>query len=524
MKKQTDIGEKTNIVLITTDQQRFDTIGAYGFDFAKTPNLDTLANDCTMYSQAYSPNPACVPARHNIITGLPCRYHTFAKNYFENETQIPYDIPTFPHILSDQGYDTIAIGKMHFSPTRRSNGFNKLYLMEEIPRYRDDDEYAQYLEQQDLGNIQSLHGVRHLLYMYPQQSLIPEMHHGSKWVANKTIEAIRLNRGTRPFMLWSSFIEPHPPFDVPEEFSHLYDDVDLPDMYESDTPVGAIAEENKTIAQGMTQEQLRRAKQLYYCAVSYVDHQVGRIIKELKSAGLYDDTMIIFTSDHGEMLGDNGTFQKFLPYDASTHVPMMVKFPKNRKGTVPEDSFVDLNDLLPTILDVAGCPYPAEYHLPGESLLAPNPEKDRSLQYVEYQMEEQRWVSLRTHEYKYNYYYGGGKEELFHLSEDAREQRNLLADKNQEARSIADMLRKKLIELEYAQGLPGGVENGDFVIRKNYEPSMYAERNFPIFPSHLSAEESRNMIGLVDEMIMATKNEPTVHLNDFNLTELPGVQ
>ncbi len=304
---------RPNILLITTDQQRFDTINAAGYSYAITPSLDALAADGIIYRNAYSPNPACIPARHNILTGLTARFHTFSKNYFNNETQIPEGIPTFPRILSDAGYDTAAVGKMHFSPARRSNGFNHLLTMEEIPYYLEDDDYLQYLGNENIP-VLSPHGVRHCLYMRPQESIVPERNHGSRWVADRSIEYIKTNHGTRPFMLWSSFIEPHPPFDVPPEYARLYDNVPLPRPYSSITETSVNAEECRAIIEDMTEEEIRRSRELYYAAIAYADSQIGRIIGALKEEGLYDNTLIIFTSDHGEMLGDNGTWQKFQAY------------------------------------------------------------------------------------------------------------------------------------------------------------------------------------------------------------------
>ena len=170
---------RPNILLITTDQQRYDTIHAAGFDYMITPNLDRLAAEGCIYTNAYSPNPVCLPARHNLITGLSARYHSFDDNYFDDSHQIPYHLPTFAQMLSDNGYDTIAIGKMHFQPYRRHNGFNRLLLMDEIPRFREDDDYAIYLKNNGYDYLQSLHGVRHMLYMQPQQSLVAEKDHGS---------------------------------------------------------------------------------------------------------------------------------------------------------------------------------------------------------------------------------------------------------------------------------------------------------------------------------------------------------
>lgn len=512
-----------HIILITTDQQRYDTLGCAGFPFAKTPCIDRLAKDGTVYSQAYSPNPACIPARANIITGLPCRYHTFTHNYFHNETQIPLGLPTFPRLLSDHGWNTVAIGKMHFSPARRSNGFDRMELMEEIPQYREDDEYLEFLKRQGWGNVQSVHGVRHYLYMQPQQSLIPETYHGSTWVADQSIAALRENHGTRPLMLWSSFIQPHPPFDVPHSWAHLYDDVRLPAPYHSKTPISEIAKENQAIVEQATTQQILRAKQLYYSAVSFVDHQVGRIVEALKQYGMYDDSLIIFTSDHGEMFGDNDTFQKFVPYDASERIPFVVKYPKGMQGSVDAGDFIDLNDLLPTFLDMAGIPYPSPIRLPGGSLFRKGG-KDRSRVFTEYHEGSKRWISMRTREYKYTYYFGGGKEELFDMLHDQKEQENLLAScpQDRRLRDVADKMKQALAAHDAQYGLEDDVRGGELVVREPYVQQPYRERNFPVFPKRIYPGDREKMLSLREEMELAVRDEPTVDLSSFDWNLLPG--
>lgn len=297
--------KKPNILLITTDQQRYDTIGAAGYPFMKTPNLDMLAGEGCIYPCAYSSNPVCMAARHNILTGLTARYHGFDDNYFDDDPRvIPYELPTLPQLLSDAGYDTIAVGKMHFQPCRRHNGFTKMELMEEIPRFLEDDDYAMYLRENGYENIQSIHGVRHLLYMLPQRSLVDAEHHGSSWVAERSIHHLKENGGHRPFFMWSSFIAPHPPFDVPEGWADLYKGAELPYLKQSVTPISQIAEWKKYIADYPSESYLRRARELYYASISFVDYNIGKIIDQLKEMGEYDNTLIIFTSDHGEMLGD----------------------------------------------------------------------------------------------------------------------------------------------------------------------------------------------------------------------------
>lgn len=513
------MSRQPNILFITTDQQRYDTIHAAGYEFISTPHIDRIAKEGCIYPNAYSPNPVCIPARHNMLTGLPARYHGFDDNYFVETRNIPFDLPTFPQILSDSGYDTIAIGKMHFQPYRRHNGFHKLHLMDEIPRYREDDEYAIYLKENGYEHLQSVHGVRHLLYMLPQRSMVDIKHHGSSWVADKTIEYLDENRGKRPFVIWSGFIHPHPPFDVPTEWADMYKGKDIPEPFETVTPLSAIAEENKHIADYPTKDYLRRARELYYASISFVDYNIGRILEKLEEIGELDNTLIIFTSDHGEALGDYDTYQKFLPYDCSSRIPFIMRYPERIQADTVDERMVDLNDLLPTMLDVAGVDYPGNIELPGESILIKDGKKDRTLQYVEHCKGNRRWISLRENTYKYNYYYGGGYEELFDLANDPQETTNLLhTAPTKEVVAIKESIRKKLIAIEKEQGLEGYVENDDFICLPPYEVKPYRETNFPIFPSEIrKPEEKEKLISITDEVLLAIKDEPVVKLEELDL-------
>lgn len=507
--------KNNNILLITTDQQRYDTICAMGYDFMETPNLDQLAAEGCCYPNAYSNNPVCMAARHNILTGLTARYHGFDDNYFEdNPKTIPYNIPTLPQLLSDEGYDTIAIGKMHFQPCRRHNGFTKMELMEEIPRYLEDDEYTGYLKENGYGDLQSPHGVRHLLYMLPQRSLIGEEHHGSSWVAQRSIYHLKENAGKRPFFMWSSFIAPHPPFDVPEGWADLYKGKELPPVKKSNTPISEIAEWKKFIADYPNESYLQRARELYYASISFVDYNIGKIIQQLKDMGEYDNTLIIFTSDHGEMLGDHGTYQKMLPYDGSARIPFIMRYPKRLKAGSQDTRFVDINDILPTVLDAADIPYPEPGILPGESIFARNGVKDRSVQYVEHSRGKRRWVSLRDKRYKYNFYYGGGREELFDMEYDPDETTNLLY-KNPDSEILAakEELKARLIALEGQYGLEGCVEHGQFVVQEEFKRFFYRENNPPMFPG----KRGGDYISLEEEVKRAVAHEPVVKLEELDI-------
>ncbi len=509
--------DRPNILLLMTDQQRFDTINAAGFDFMRTPNLDRLVNEGCLYRNAYSPNPICLAARHNLFTGLPARYHGFPDNMHQAVTRA--DLPTLPRILADNGYETRAIGKMHFIPPRRHNGFDKIELMEELPHYREQDEYAVYLKEVGLGHIQHIHGVRHLLYMLPQRSLIPEEHHGTKWVADRSIEFIKTNRGRHPFFLFASWIAPHPPFDVPDSFAHLYKDTDLPQPYESKTPLPALSEESKSLGDLPDGQYVRRMREVYYAAISHVDQQIGRVLDALEESGQLDNTLIIFVSDHGEFLGDYDLYQKWHPYDSCSRVPFIIRYPKKLAAGSSVEEFVDLNDILPTVLDVAQLEYPDDISLPGESLFNEHPIKDRNWQYMEYSYDNRRWISICNHTHKYNYYYGGGFEQLFDMQNDPHETTNLLAGEIMpEVGAIRVELKAKLLEYEQAWGLEGYTTSDDFKKGEPYTPHPQRNEAFPRFPAQIMDDGERAQINdLFDEVLQAVTKEPVVKLHELDI-------
>ncbi|MBT3374165.1 MAG: sulfatase-like hydrolase/transferase [Lentisphaerae bacterium] len=227
--------QRPNILLLHTDQQRFDTIAALGASHMHTPNLDRLVNMGCSFRRAYSSNPVCMPARHDLITGVSARHH----GYYHNSQAFIADrqLATIPRLLTESGYQTMAVGKMHFNPPREHHGFAHMFLMEELPDCREDDAYVQYLEDAGCPDIRCQHGVRPLFYHTPQAARVPEEHHGSAWIAHKTIELMREERD-RPFFIFASWVGPHPPYYIPQTYLDLYRDQPLPSICPA--PPGAM--------------------------------------------------------------------------------------------------------------------------------------------------------------------------------------------------------------------------------------------------------------------------------------------
>lgn len=471
------MGEKPNVLILLTDQQRYNTINAAGFPYMITPNLDRLAAEGCLYRNAHSTNPVCMPARHDLLTGLPGRAH----GYFTNARQPikDYSLPTIPRLFSENGYRTAAIGKMHFRPARMHHGFGEMFLMEELPKCRQDDQYAMYLAAEGLGHIQNIHGVRPHIYNLPQNAQMDEAHHGSSWVANKTIEWLKVNNG-RLFLVMAGWISPHPPWDLPPEYQGLYHTRALPEPVPLSRCYPFARDKNEWFGDFDPPEEKRRIREAYYAAITMVDRNIGRVLDYLREANLIDKTLIIFASDHGEMLQDKGFYTKQLPYDGSVRIPFIVRYPERFTKDVIKEEFVDLFDIMPTCLDVCGLQYHGEkYPLPGESLCAAAPKRDRNYQVSSFGIGLERWVMCRNRSYKYIFSYNRGTEELYDMRNDPGETDNLLTAGSYSINDYHE-LKKTAIEYERTWGPEGLVAGDSFTVLDGAEnhPNIYAKRSF----------------------------------------------
>lgn len=499
---------RPNILLLHTDQQRFDTIAAQGASHVRTPNLDRLVRQGTSFTKAYSSCPVCQPARHDLITGVSARHHGYHGN--RPGPIADYGLPTIPRLLLESGYQTLAVGKMHFWPERAGHGFAHTWLMEELPSCREDDAYVQYLEDQGLGELRCQHGVRPLFYHTPQAARVPEEHHGSAWVAHKTIELMREHRD-RPFFLFASWVGPHPPFYVPQKYLDQYVDSAVPqpcgptDWSSRQSPVSPENPDPQS-------ERMRAIQRSYYAAITFIDLQIGKVLDSLEELGLAETTTVIFTTDHGEMLGDLGTYQKHVPYEGSAHIPLIVRGKGFEPGTrceVPVTTW----DTSATILRTAGVEAPPSHPLIGAYLgdiagSAGERGKNERMIAFHHGDGQHRYVAATNGRYKFVHWYNGGQEELYDLAADPWEQVNILSKDS----ATAEMLRKACIRFESDHGQVQRVQDGRFVDLDYRQPHPHASSLYPLwssfqFPPWTETYTEKDLELIAAEMAKCLKNE-----------------
>ncbi len=514
--------EPPNILLLFTDQQRADALGCSGNPFIQTPNLDQLASEGIRFSQAVTTTPVCIASRYSLITGLRMREHHWVAN-----ASVPGprpEVPTLMTLLGGAGYRTHGIGKFHFQPTGRHHGFHKIESMEEIPRHRVDDDYLCYLQEQGYGHIREVHGVRNLLYQQPQTTIIPEEHVGSTWVADRTCAFLREHargRPGRPFFLWSSWIAPHPPWNVPESFRDRYDPNELPlpvylDRSEEDlSPQGRML---RNVGDGAEQSpaRLRAIKARYYAQVSLIDKGVGRILAELERLGLVDNTLVIFASDHGEMLGDHGLWQKSSPYEASVRIPFLLRWPAQEPGGQVRDPLVSLLDVLPTCLAAAGVAYPGPLHPAGISLLTAEGRQvagQRDALVIDHGLGPQRWLCLRERTTKYAIWLSVGKRELYDLARDPEERHNLV---DAEPERVA-ALERRLVDWERAHGFAESLDGDHFRTFSMRRGGRGRNGQFPFWVAALPADERGAMQSPGQTVMDAIRHETSFRLEELDL-------
>ena len=499
-----------NIVLLMADQFRFDGFAASGSKHMRTPHLDRLAREGCIFSTAHSPTPVSMAARHSLITGLTSQYHGQTGNI--EQPIKDYRLPTLPRVLRQLGYATGAVGKMHFYPRREHHGFDEMHLMEELPDYREEDAYLRFLQQHGKGEVRHIHGVRPLLYHCPQRALVPEELHGSSFVATRAIEFIRENR-SRPFFLFASWIHPHPPFNIPETFRNHYRDVDVPKPIPRTRHFPFVESPSPWCGDNDSWEVLRRIRESYYSAISLVDKNVGRVLDYLDSASLAQNTLVIFTSDHGEMLADRGFYQKALPYDSAARIPLIVRCPGRIAPGTKRGCYADLLDIFPTMLDLTG--HTGKIQLLGNSLFdLYSGARNKQYQFCDWSNGRARWVMVRDQRYKYVYWYNGGTEELYDMQNDPRELRDLIR-LGEAPKGTRDELRRTCIQLEAERGPEGKIKNGDFTLfpAAQFHPEMFGK--FPLWanlqwPHWGDLAPAREREIMLQEVRSVCVGEPTV--------------
>lgn len=422
---------KHNLLFITTDQQRFDSIKAYGFDKAKTPNLDELCKEGVVFENYYVAAPVCVACRASMMTGL----YPSVVGALGNESWIEDHIPTWPGIMSKAGYKTAGIGKMHFSPWDVLSGFQERIICEDKRHYYIPDDHAKYLEAKGLKRISPVQypnyheSIGAPFYPYSKE-FYPDV-----FIADRACEWLD-NNGDEQFASWVSFVGPHDPYDPPRGYEDLYSIDDMPDPipvsdYTADKTAYNIRntqrdEKHNAVYQcdpmNATKQQMKYWRKNYMTNLSIIDEGIGKIFDMLKKKGLWENTTIIFTSDHGDALGDHGLVAKCHYYESMVHVPLIVKGPGVPVGE-RRSALVTTSDIVQYFFDALGVKGPRVVQGKSIKNLIDHPDaKNHEVVYSEMK----GWYMTFDGRYKLSYYQDYPWE-LYDLLIDPEEMTNVAA-------------------------------------------------------------------------------------------------
>jgi arylsulfatase len=359
--------DKPNVLVIHADQHRFDCLGVAGNKDIKTPHIDALARDGVFHSNCFTTFPLCTPARYSLLTGLYARQHLG----MTNETTLPGGMATFPRILKQAGYKTACVGKMHFKPTYLDVGFDQMILAEQAGPGRYDDDYHKYLMEHGLLDATDMQDqvfecrtkapASYHQNFGSEPSALGDRDYSTSWIRDRALEVMaKWSGGGNALMV--GFIKPHHPFDAPAPWCDMYDPEAL-----SLLPgwTGAILPCDTRFSSGYFNNQtldptkLKRVMAQYYASISQIDACVGQMVAALKQKGLYEDTLIVYTSDHGEYMGFHHLLLKGnYMYDPLVRVPLVVKYPGREHAGEVNGGIASIIDITASIVDVAGCVLP----------------------------------------------------------------------------------------------------------------------------------------------------------------------
>jgi len=455
-----------NILLIFTDQQRADTIRALGNPIIRTPNLDRLCAGGVAFRRAYTPSPVCIAARCSMIYGQ-YPHHT---GCYDNAPMPDDDRVSFMGALTEAGYRTHGIGKCHFAPDRHAlRGFQTREKQEEMLNSPDEDDYLTFLRANGFAHLCDPHGVRGEMYYVPQPSQMPAKLHPTQWVGDRSVAFLEdPARKKEPWFLFSSFIDPHPPFAPPAPWHKLYRAplMPLPNVPEDaealQTYINRVQNRYKYRDQGIDRNLVRCTKAYYYATISFIDFQIGRILEALEKTGQTRNTLILFTSDHGEYLGDYHCFGKRGMHDAASRIPLIASMPGRFAENRVCDEPVSLVDIAPTVLAAAGADIPT-HALEGMDLaeVAAGASR-REMVFSQFQKAGRALYMAASKRWKYFYSAPDNREFLFDAALDPWETRNR-AGAPWSSEPLRHM-KQALLEHLRAGGETEGIEGDDWKV------------------------------------------------------------
>ena len=497
---QTVEKRKSNIILIFPDQLRSDYIGVNAGKWVHTPNMDRLANEGALFTRAYSATPTCLPARAALLTGKSPWNHGLL-TYAPISTKYANEMP---QLLREAGYYTFATGKLHYKPigngplnvgldeldnSKFMHGFHEIALCEGWGHPQ--NAYNQWFKEKAPGKKMDGTGLGptdHRTGIYPYEEEL----HPTPWTANQAIDFIKNQDGKTPYFLKVAFHRPHPPFDPPKRWLEFYEKRDIPtatvgewaeEKYGSFTKIPSEGKQQNAPRGNYGDSIVRRSREGYLAAISFLDEQIGNIISTLENRGELENTLILVSSDHGDMMGDHHLWRKSYPYEGSAAVPMIIRWPENlkidaKRGQVINE-LVELRDILPTLLDVAEVPLPSD--LDGMSMLdlikgkKTNWRKVLDLEHGPCYWPENSWTGLTDAKFKYIYFATTGEEQLFDLENDPTEKYDLA--KKKQFKNTLQQWRKRMIAHLAERGEPW-VVNHDLGLRTEairFSPNYPAE-------------------------------------------------
>jgi arylsulfatase A-like enzyme len=434
------MSDRPHIILIMTDQQRFDTLAAWGYEHMITPAMDRLAAEGLSFRNAFCPGATCVASRAAVFTGMyPHNTGTYSFDAWANHRNWVQD-------LNEGGYHCVNIGKMHFTPRDVPGGFHERVVVENPTSNHIDHGGAD----DDWGRFMRIHGVQRPNdrnktdpdWKQKYQGVpwhLEEKFHSDVFIGDSALAWIRDYKGEGPFFLQVGFTGPHEPWDPLQRHLDQYEGRELPKrifregeleekppQHAGHKQMHATTEHESVIDMySPTEDDIERMRRHYYAKITTVDEKLGQVVEALEARGYLDNSLLIFCSDHGELLGDHTMAYKWLMYDPIVHVPMIVRDGRRSElaGTSTDD-LTSLMDIGPTILEAAGLPVPS--YLEGRSLRPYIEGQGADFAPREWVFAEDNYqIMMRGTRHKMVYYIGQEQGELYDLEQDPHELYNL---------------------------------------------------------------------------------------------------